>query len=66
MNIHIKCMSRDGANYRQFSYVIISNKSGSTFEGIKKKIRSSLIDGEYFSLKHGVYLVYINMKMVSK
>lgn len=41
-------MYRDGANYKQYSEVILSNKNQIPIGQIRKKISLSLIDGEYF------------------
>ena len=41
-------MYRDGANYKQYSEVILSNKNEIPIEEIRKKISLSLNDGEYF------------------
>lgn len=52
MNIFIEYMYRDGANYKQFSEVIISNKKKIPITEIKKKISLYLIGGEYFIPRH--------------
>ena len=41
-------MYRDAANYKQFSKIILSNKSEISISEIKNIINSFLIDGEYF------------------
>ena len=48
MNISIEYMYRDGANYKQFSFIVFPNKNHLTIEWIKKQINQALLDDEYF------------------
>ncbi len=48
MNIIIKYMYRDGANYKQYSEIIVTNTIELSLDVITDKIKYQLIDGEYF------------------
>lgn len=48
MNVKLEYLYRDGANYKQYSEVIISNIHHLSIEYIKNEIYSLLIDSEYF------------------
>jgi hypothetical protein len=48
MNVKLEYLYRDGANFKQYSEVIMSNINHLSIKYIKNRIYSLLIDGEYF------------------
>lgn len=47
-NLKLNYLYRDAGNYKQFGYVVFINPDQLTVEEVSSKVRSSLIDGEYF------------------
>jgi hypothetical protein len=47
-NIQFNYLYRDGANYKQFGFVIFKNISGISLEDATSKVRSKLISYEFF------------------
>lgn len=65
-NIQFNYLYRDGANYKQFGFVIFKNISGISLEDATSKVRSKLISYEFLALKIGACLAYIFTHMILK
>lgn len=48
MNIRFNYLYRDGANYKQFGFLIFSNPKGLRISDVETRIRKALIDEEFF------------------
>ncbi len=51
-NIKFNYLYRDAGNYKVYGYEIFSNPQSAQLAEIERKIRSSLIDGEFFDPQH--------------
>src|SRR5688572_2337555 len=48
MNVKINYLYRDAGNYKLFGHEVFLNPDSLPIEEVERKIRSALIDGEYF------------------
>jgi len=47
-NIKFNYLYRDAGNYKEFSYVVFTNKDSKSLQEIELVIRKNLIEGEFF------------------
>lgn len=48
LNIKLSYLYRDAGNYKQFGDIVFNNPENFTLDEINAKLKSLLIDGEYF------------------
>ncbi|WP_295770086.1 hypothetical protein [uncultured Mucilaginibacter sp.] len=59
-NIKFSYLYRDGANYKNYSYVVFKGEQTFDVDKLQTLIQSKLISGEFFYATNGTYPIYIS------